>query len=289
MKSFLFKISPFILILLINISIRYWVNFDHRYDFFIYKGEKNIENSIIIIGDSKTLAGIDQEEFLRNNIQIINLSSWGARPYDLEKAITHYNIENSTVFINVTSRIFLGNDSTSIESSPNKIYNLLNFPLHIKLIGFVKKNIQGRWEYQTEKCGSIKFNNLYRPYRNYLWKDDSTNYSKLLNDSLTNYFTTIKIKHLSHIVNHLGKNNTVVLMDLPERVEFDNLVRSYEQKIFEDISRQTGRKIWDFGIYPNELFYDSHHLNKIGRKQFSSELIQFIKSSKLYPTHHGSN
>ncbi len=213
---------------------------------------------------------------------IVNLSSWGAQPFDLLKGIDKYDIKNCTILINVTSRIFFQPDTTFADNSPNNIKRIFNFKLELSDFNEGKR---GRWEYKTQKSGSITFLNITRPYSSYNWKKDSTKCSSSINDSNTEKYTNIKIKHFTSLVKKLRANNQIILIDLPERKDYDKIIRKYEDEIFQRIFDRTGIKIIDFGIYPNSLFYDSHHLNKIGQKIFSYELLKIITASKSKHTH----
>jgi hypothetical protein len=282
MVKFLIKILPFLILFLLNISLRFWVKYDPRYNFFIYNDVNKFRNETIIIGDSKTLSGINDDAFNKMATSIVNLSSWGAQPFDLLKGIDKYDIKNCTILINVTSRIFFQPDTTFADNSPNNIKRIFNFKLELSDFNEGKR---GRWEYKTQKSGSITFLNITRPYSSYNWKKDSTKCSSSINDSNTEKYTNIKIKHFTSLVKKLRANNQIILIDLPERKDYDKIIRKYEDEIFQRIFDRTGIKIIDFGIYPNSLFYDSHHLNKIGQKIFSYELLKIITASKSKHTH----
>jgi hypothetical protein len=284
MYRFLYKISPFFVLFLLILVVRFWVKYDPRYNFFIYDQKRVFKNQYIIIGDSKTLTGINDEVFKNNGISIINLSSWGATPFDLLKGLEKYQFENCTIILNASSRIFLHPDTTSSQNSPNNILKLFNFRLRFDDFGDNKK---GRWEYKIQKSGSISFINLTRPYDSYVWKKDSTHYASLLID--VKKTENIKIDQFSTLISKLRYNNRVILIDLPERKEYNKLAEKYEGFIFSEISHKTGINIIDFGIYADSLFYDSHHLNINGQKTFSSELLKTIIASKSNHTHQGSN
>lgn len=287
MHKFTVKIIPFcIIIILIGIT-RFYTNYDARYNYYYYTN-KNIKNKIILIGDSKSQSGIDENVFDKK--EIANLSSWGARPYDNLISLEKYKIKNNVIFIVVTSRIFLQLDTTaSLWNTKNKISGIYDFNLYAELKKQLNKSDEGSWEYKFQNGGSIKFVNQFRNYRPYNWSEDSSHYSKLLLDSQRQKYTDFKINHLIEIYNMLKNSNTIYFIDLPERKDFDGLVKSYENDLFKSLENKTGQSIIDFGTYNDEYFYDSHHLNKMGSKKFTTELVKFITSSKSNQTHQGSN
>lgn len=276
MKRFIFKLFPYISIFLILAGVRYWINFDHRYRFYI-NPEKIITNKTVIIGDSKTLLGIDESVFRQNQIELINLSSWRAFPVDHLNALSNHTLENNLLLINVSSRIFLQPDSSNHGESPNEINQIFNFRLHKKALLQLNHSYPGNWEYEIQKGGSLTFKNNFRTYKKYDWKLDSTEYSALLQDTMTNILTRVKVDHFTKLVKRLSRNNRIVLIDLPERNNFEKLIQDYENQLFNTIQNQTGKKVHDFGIFNDSLFYDSHHLNRDGSTIFSHQLFEMIQ------------
>ena len=275
MKRFLFKTIPFSIILAALLVSRYWLLNDSRFNYYYYP-EKDIQNKIVIIGDSKMLTGIDDQCFTSNNLELVNLSSWGAFPLDHIVALKDHKIENNLIVLNISSRIFLLNDSSSIQNSPTSIKNILNFRIHNKITDMLNQSA-GRWEYERQPSGSMKFNHKFNTKFDYNWEYDSIYHTKLLNNPKLTSRTDIKIQHLKELINSLKIKNKVILIDGPERACFNDLVSLYETELFNKIEKELNLTVFDFGVYNDSLFYDSHHLNDDGSKIFSSQLIDIIK------------
>lgn len=287
MHKFIIKIIPFgILTLLIGI-LRFYAVYDARHNFYNYTNT-NIENKIVFIGDSKSLFGIDEIVF--NEKDVVNLSSWGAQPHDNLNSLNKYEIKNSIIFIVVTSRIFLHLDTTNHSvQTKNSISGIFDYNLYQQLKNQFKRSEKGSWEYQLQRGGSMYLINQFCNYHRYNWKEDSNYHSKLLVDSQSQKIMNTKINHLLEIYNKFTPHNIVFFIDLPERKDFDVLIRSYENNLFKSIEKRSSLSVIDFGVYNEEYFYDSHHLNKNGSKKFTSELLNFITSSNADLIHQGSN
>ncbi|MFM7618469.1 MAG: hypothetical protein ACKO5Y_01380 [Bacteroidota bacterium] len=276
MRRFLIKTIPFLAILLAMLIARFWLLSDSRFDYYYYP-DKDIRNKIVIVGDSKMLTGINDECFALNKIEIVNLSSWGAFPLDHILALKNHKLENNIVVLNISSRIFLLNDSSSIQNSPISIQNILNFRMHKKFSDMINQSA-GRWEYERQPSGSMRFNHKFNSKFDYNWEYDSLYHIKLLNNPNLNKKTAIKIQHLKELINQLKLTNKVILIDGPERAIFNQLISNYEIDLFKKIQQELNLSVFDFGIYNDSLFYDSHHLNDVGSTIFSNQLIERIKT-----------
>jgi hypothetical protein len=275
MKYFLFKSFPYLIIFLLIGFVRLYISFDERYNYFNYK-TKNISKKIVIIGDSKSLVDFDDDFFEENSM--INFSTWGAKPLNHLNALKGYKLENNLIFLVVSSRIFVSNDSLKIG---NDIQSIFNFNLYDKAKDYYFHADQGNWEYYFQKNGSIKMQNLYRGYRPFNRNGDSTFYSKLIRDPGRIKFTQRKIEHFLVLYNNLKLNNRVVLIDLPERFSYYNYAKRFEVQLFNEIKKPTGEEIIDFGVLPDFYFYDSHHLNRIGSRVFTKNFVEFLNKQKL--------
>jgi hypothetical protein len=136
----------------------------------------------------------------------------------------------------------------------------------------------GRWEYERQPSGSMRFNHKFNSKFDYNWEYDSLYHIKLLNNPNLNKKTAIKIQHLKELINQLKATNKVILIDGPERANFNQLISNYEIDLFKKIQQELNLSVFDFGIYNDSLFYDSHHLNDVGSTIFSNQLIERIKT-----------
>lgn len=287
MRKFTINIIPFCILTLLIGIVRFYAVYDARHNFYNYTNT-NIENKTVFIGDSKSLFGIDENVF--DEKDVVNLSSWGAQPYDNLNSLKKYKIKNSIIFIVVTSRVFLHLDTTNHSlQTKNTISGIFDYNLYQQLKSQFNRSEKGSWEYQLQRGGSMYLINQFCDYHRYNWKEDSNYHSKLLVDSQSQKFMNTKINHLLEIYNKFTPNNTVFFIDLPERKDFDELIRSYENNLFKSIEKKSSLSVIDFGVYNEEFFYDSHHLNKNGSKKFTSELLNFIRSSNVNQIHQGSN
>jgi hypothetical protein len=123
----------------------------------------------------------------------------------------------------------------------------------------------------------MKFNHKFNTKFDYNWEYDSIYHTKLLNNPKLTSRTDIKIQHLKELINSLKIKNKVILIDGPERACFNDLVSLFETELFNKIEKELNLTVFDFGVYNDSLFYDSHHLNDDGSKIFSSQLIDIIK------------
>jgi hypothetical protein len=279
MQRFLFHITPFLAILIAVVLFRMWLLKDDRYDFY-YRKDLEIQNQVVIIGDSKMLTGIQDEVFNKSNIEIVNLSSWGAFPWDHLIALKPFKLEKNIILLNISSRIFLLNDSSTFENSPVAIKNIFNFRIHKKISDLLNQSA-GRWEYSRLPSGSMKFIHQFNTKFDYNWEYDSIYHVKLLNNPLLKSKTDLKIQHLKELVTQLKRDNTVILIDGPERFRFNKLISNYEKSLFAQIQNELNQEVFDFGVYNDSLFYDSHHLNEAGAAFFSTNLITLINSQKM--------
>jgi hypothetical protein len=98
MKKVLLKLSPFVLLTVIFIGVRnYYV--DERY-LLPQPPEKEIDNAILLLGDSKNCADFNDSILDKySSKKIYNLSFWGASPANIKKMVENVNIKNSKIFL----------------------------------------------------------------------------------------------------------------------------------------------------------------------------------------------
>lgn len=273
MRRFVHKVIPFIVIALAVAGIRYWVNVDKRSK--CYFNAITIDTGLVIIGDSKSLAGFDESVLDgHTGLKSYNLSIWGARPLNNLRLVDEVHIRNSIVFLVVSSRIFLSLDSID-RSKVQNIEKIFNFNLYDKVKGFVKHNKEGRWEYTRQKNGGITLINKTRYYAPYSRYNDSLSYCEKIRSPKLDYFVDVKIGHVIEIIKKLlVNNNQLYLVDLPDRASYLGWVKNEEDRLFGKLTTKTGMGIIDFGIYPDSFFYDSHHLNRIGARRFTEDFCK---------------
>ena len=268
MRRFLIKLIPFLLCILAVAALRYYVTYDSRYDYYSISG-RPISNSLVIVGDSKTLFGIDEKTL--DHQDFYNLSSWGARPINTIKALESFDLTDNTIIMSVSSRIFLQDDTMAL-SDNNSLYRVFDFNLYHQAHSYFLHQSAGRWEYTRQAGGSLQFVDNIRTYSAYSATKDTTFYGQYVHAVNRDFYVDIKVQHFARLYKELIKNNRIILVDLPERNAFNKLVVEFEPMLFEKITAVTGAQVYDFGTYPDECFYDSHHMNSIGARRFSEEL-----------------
>lgn len=273
MRRFLHKIIPFIVIISAIAVLRYWVNVDKRSK--CYYTADIIDSGLVIIGDSKSLAGFDEHVLdTYSKLRSYNLSIWGARPLNNLWLVDEIHIQNSMVFLVVSSRIFFNLDSID-RSKVQNIEKVFNFNLYEKLYGFIRHTKEGRWEYVRQENGGITLINKKRYYAPYSRYNDSSSYCEKIHSPMLNYFVDVKIAHIKEIIRKLSANkNKLYLIDLPDRSSYVDWVKTEENKLFKKLNVKTGMEVIDFGVYDDSLFYDSHHLNKLGATYFTEDFCR---------------
>ena len=282
MTHFFKKITPYLLIVICMVAVRYVfykkIFYDGREKPRIEKTTFN--DAIIIMGDSKSQFGFNDSMIAATtNKPYFNVSQWSFRPLNNLELLDKYTIKNSTVFVSVSSRLFLYLDTISLFIQPNNFSDLFNFNLNTFLKTNIKHTGMGRWEYTISPHGSHMFVDLKRRYQPYLQKEDSTIIVSQLTDSTNEYFLNRKIIHLATLIKKLNAaNNKVILICLPERPCYNRWAGEYDIKFARLIKEGTGLPLYNFGTYPDSLFYDSHHLNKNGSVLFTKAFLdQFSK------------
>jgi hypothetical protein len=272
MKKVLFKLAPFVLLTFIFIVVRnYYV--DERY-LLPQPHEKEINNAVILLGDSKNCA--DFNDAILDNFSsktFYNLSFWGASPANIKKMVENIKIKNSKIFLNISSRVYI---SQGFSDEKYRIKEIFYGNVGRTFLLNITKKGTGKWEYESTKFGSTYFKNLKCPYSPYNRKLDSgITISNYKYDSTNNRYNTVTKGMLVDLLQHLSKNNNeVFLIDLPERICFNQWIGNAETELFKRVDSLSKNKIVDFGNYPDSLFYDSHHLNRLGTVRFTNEFIQ---------------
>jgi hypothetical protein len=275
MKKVLLKVSPFVLLTIVLLSFRNNL-LDDRF-ILPHNYVKEINNAIILLGDSKTSSDFNDSILDKfSNKKIYNLSFWAASPANIMKLVKHIEIKNTTIFLNISSRIYINH---GFGDEKYRLKEILNGNLIDNYLMYSKKNGPGKWEYEKTKYGSIYFTHIKRPYSLYNRNiDSSTICNDIVNDSVRNRFNNVTRSLLLELYEYLKKNNNeIYLIDLPERECFNEWVKYAEIKLFTKVDSLTKNKIVDFGVYPDRLFYDSHHLNKFGSIRFTNEFIERFK------------
>ena len=287
MKTFIPKTRPHIIFIGIILLVLYLFmkeNYDERHIYQV--SDKKIENAIVVIGDSKSLTDF-YDSIINENTKIpfYNLSSWGAFPYNILKEIKPYQIKDCEVFLVLSVRIFAQPDTINLfnRNHFNFSENFNSSSISNELLAEILHMAEGKWEYERLKSGGIVFKNLVRPYSSYDIEGDSSYYSDLMRSEKYHLFKEQKIKHFIELFNVLSENNRVRIIDLPERILFEEIAESYESDIFKRIELETGSKIIDFDWYPDSLFYDSHHLNKKGAIVLTKEFVSDFVTPDKYP------
>jgi hypothetical protein len=275
MKKVLLKVSPFVLLSIVFISIRNNL-LDDRF-ILPHNYNKEINNAIIFFGDSKTSAGFNDSILEKcTNKKIYNLSFWAASPAHINKLVKIIHIKNSTIFLNISSRIYIDH---GFGDEKYRLKEILNGNILDNYLMYSSKSEAGKWEYEKTKFGSIYFTHLKRPYSTYNRNYDSSSICHgIVSDSIKNKFNKVTKILFQELYNNLIKNNNeVYLIDLPERECFNEWVKYGEIKLFKRVDSLSKNKIVDFGVYPDSLFYDSHHLNNFGSQRFTNEFIERFK------------
>jgi ribosomal-protein-alanine N-acetyltransferase len=99
-------------------------------------------------------------------------------------------------------------------------------------------------------------------------KEDLQYWSSLFNLG-KGFYWAIRDEQTQKLVGTLGFNNLSFVHSKGE-ISYD-LSADYWGK---GIMTKAINKIVDFGNYPDSLFYDSHHLNRLGTVRFTNEFIQ---------------
>lgn len=272
MKKVLLKLSPFVLLSVFFIVVRNKY-VDERF-LMPQHYEKEIDNAILLLGDSKNCADFNDSILDKySNKNIYNLSFWGASPANIKKLVENINIKNSKIFLNISSRVYISQGFSNEKYRIREMFYgnfLRNFLLYVTRKG------PGKWEYGKTKFGSTYFYSLKKPYSDYNRKLDSGIIaSNFKDDSAKNRYNNVTKSMLADLIQHLSKNNNeVFLIDLPERSCYNKWVENSEIQLFKRVDSLSKNKIVDFGSYPDSLFYDSHHLNTLGTVKFTNEFIE---------------
>jgi hypothetical protein len=272
MKKILLKFAPFILLTIVFLVVRNKY-VDERY-LLPQPHEKEINNAILLLGDSKNCVDFNDSILDKySNKNIYNLSFWGASPANIKKMVENINIKNSKIFLNISSRVYL---SLGFSDEKYRIKEITYGNILRTFILNVTKKGTGKWEYETTKYGSTYFKALKNPYSPYNRKlDSSITISNYKYDSVNNRYNTVTKAMLVDLIQYLSKNNNeVFLMDLPERSCYNQWIENAELNLFKRVDSLSKNKLVDFGVYPDSLFYDSHHLNKLGSIKFTTEFVQ---------------
>jgi hypothetical protein len=272
MKKILLKFAPFILLTIVFLVVRNKY-VDERY-LLPQPHEKEINNAILLLGDSKNCVDFNDSILDKySNKNIYNLSFWGASPANIKKMVENINIKNSKIFLNISSRVYL---SLGFSDEKYRIKEITYGNILRTFILNVTKKGTGKWEYETTKYGSTYFKALKNPYSPYNRKlDSSITISNYKYDSVNNRYNTVTKAMLVDLIQYLSKNNNeVFLLDLPERSCYNQWIENAELNLFKRVDSLSKNKLVDFGVYSDSLFYDSHHLNKLGSIKFTTEFVQ---------------
>jgi hypothetical protein len=289
MKKFLFHALPFLVIVTLVGYIRFQFlagDLADKRTFYKQLPDTKFSNAWLIVGDSKSQFGFDDNLMLDSIISnFSNLSIWGARPLDYLQNLKNHPIENSVIFIVISSRTFLEPDTMYKFHRTFDIRELFDFNLyssaHDYLLGNSGKMNQGAWEYSLQPAGSLRYKYNKRIGSAYNRHDDSIH--QLMNIQLypENEFLDIKIKHLKQLIQQLSKrSNRVLLISLPERQCYKQWLNTYDLVLFQRIEEKTGLSVIDFGAYNDAFFYDSHHLNGEGSRYFTTQFLERFKHLK---------
>jgi hypothetical protein len=266
---------PFLMLAIALIAGRLYLwnsGYDDREELILKS--RHIDHAVVIIGDSKSqFAFNDQMLSEATGNRFYNLSIWANRPRNNYELLDEVEVTNSIVFLPVSARVFVEADTVT-HHLKRGFLKFFNFNMLENYRNEKNKSAQGRWEFNRQECGSLEFTEMHRPYAAYAEKRDSTHHFELLSQISTSKTTNIKEQDFSMLVQKLkANNNTVVLIDLPERCSFDRWINTYENKLHQDIEARTQLAVTDFECLSSELFYDSHHLNKDGAKVFTEKFI----------------
>lgn len=286
MKRFIINITFFILIILCYFGLNMFVNH------LIYKNHQVSlnEHSIIIAGDSHTLKSIDPE-YLQNARNI----SQTAEPY----IITFWKLKK--VFESFKP------DTLILGFAPHNISEFNDLKFSDKKWASEMFNRSYSIFNIKEISGKISISYLY--YLKALWKQtalfpkrDHINYiGKYLNNKKSDVsdwdevihrhyyyngselgYSETAINYLDSIVNLCDSNEIeLVLVGNPLHSTYlKNIPVSIKNRYNEISSRyEDDLIIFDKkeAFYPDSLYYNSDHLNELGAKRFTTELIQFFK------------
>jgi hypothetical protein len=248
--------------------------------------DSELTNSWLIVGDSKSQFGFNDSIITKTiNKNYLNLSIWGARPFDYLQNLNNQPISNSVIFIVISSRTFLEPDSMYRFHRSADVTGIFDFNLFKSFRNYCNKDVtkkeQGAWEYTNQQAGSLIYKYEFRPWASYARFDDSVHQAGNIKLFGENRFIEVKLEHLSKLINQYKNNsNRVILISLPERHCYKSWVNRYESILFEKIKVKTGLEVIDFGILDDMYFYDSHHLNSAGTRYFTTQFL--AKFSQLY-------
>ena len=289
MKKILLKSIPFFLLLILVGFIRFQFIGGFLADkrtIYSQFHNSDLNNSWLIVGDSKSQFGFNDSMITHTrNKNYLNLSIWGARPYDYLQNLNNHPIKNSVIFIVISSRTFLEPDSMYRFHRSADITSLFNFNLFTSTQNYFNSDVrireQGAWEYTNQNAGSLMFKEEYRPWAKYARKEDSVHQTDNFKLFRENRFIEVKLGHLSKLIDQYGVNSSrLILISLPERHCYKSWVSQYEFILFQKIKAKTGLEVIDFGAIDDRYFYDSHHLNSSGTKFFTSQFLD--RFSQLY-------
>jgi hypothetical protein len=188
----LLKLSPFALLAIVFLVIRNNL-LDDR---FIMPNnyESKINNSIVLLGDSKASTAFNDSILDKySNKKMYNLSFWGASPVNINTFIKNITISNSTIFLNISSRIYINQAPAEDKYRYKEIFN---GNIVGKYLLYINKNEKGKWEYERSKYGSMYFTHLISPYRLYKRNEDSINTTNAIAiDSVNNNFNKFTLNH----------------------------------------------------------------------------------------------
>lgn len=289
MKRFLLKSIVFTTILIL-----YFVgNMMTNYFIYRYQPVKLKDSSIIIIGDSHSLTSIKSEYF--NDAQ--NISERG-HPY----VLTYWKLKkmfNSNI---IPDTLILGFAPHNISQ-----FNDLKFSKD----RWSSRMFRDSYPYQQFNDISSIINVDYTMFYKTLWKQTgfyprknhikhtdynppNSNIGNIINweSSVKRHYynngaqlgiSQISVNYLDSIVELTNSNKIKLIIvsnpvykqylnNIPISImeEYDRLIKKYNNNIIFDKTRQ---------IYPDSLFRDADHLNQMGAKRFTIELVQQIKKS----------
>ena len=183
----------------------------------------SIENTIIIMGDSKPLVDLDytilKQEF--NNYSIINLSLWARNPqyvYSVYKNIfENKHINNSIIIYNLTFRHIL-NRSNNIYKEKTLIIDKSSINNSIKTL----LNRRYSFEYKNDKNGFIqlkgqKFGSI---------KDGQVFYNDLQSNYEPNF--QYQLSYVDSIRNLFNSTNKFIISEFPHDKLIDSIYQNTE-------------------------------------------------------------
>jgi len=245
----------------------------------------SIENTIIIMGDSKSLVDLDytilKQEF--NNYSIINLSLWARNPQYVYSVYKNFfenkHINNSIIIYNLTFRNIL-NRSNNIHKEKTYIIDKSSIKNSIKTL----LNRRHSFEYKNDKNGFIqlkgqKFGSI---------KDAQVWYNDLQSNYEPNF--QYQLSYVDSIRNLFNSTNKFIISEFPHDKLIDSIYQNteYYEMYQKDIKDKFENKLY-FG-YMKELdsskyWYDRDHLNVNGAKFFTPIFSNILKEYIKVRTH----